>query len=592
MARKAKKAKVLDERGFPKFGIRDSLAYAAGDFGCNMSFALKGTMLIFWTQFMRMDSMLYAALLLVVQVWDAINDPLIGSMVDADKHKYKRNKFLAYISAGSIGLIVAGAMCFIPWFKDSTELIKIIVFVAGYVLWDAFYTVANVPYGSLLSIISNDAADRASLSAWRSVGSLIGNMVPMAILPFLIYDKNDNIIGERVFYIALLMGFLGFLAFRFMIRNTVIRVNTEVACAEERPKFNVFKAMGNFLTNRPAVGATLAAMGMFLGMQGATAATVVLFQSYFNNAQVSGIVSVFAMIPIILFTPLARKMVVKFGKKELSTFGAIVSMLACAAMFFLPITPDKNGIMMYILCQLVNSLGMGIYSTVSWSMMGDAIDYNEWKHGTREEGTVYALHSFFRKLAQGLGPSLALVIMVFLGYVEANEGNQTMEVATNMRYFVPALYLFSAVLQFIGLGLVYNLGKKNLNKMQADLAARGISTENAEEDFVAAETLAATEDGPLVAEVFATAAAAGVAVEAATTEEAVEVTEEVTEATEDTAEVTEEVTEAVEETAEVAKEITESAEETTEVIEEVTEAVEETAEVAEEITETLEETAE
>ena len=126
----------------------------------------------------------------------------------------------------------------------------------------------------------------------------------------------------------------------------------------------------------------------------------------------------------------------------------------------------------YVVCQLVNSLGMGIYSTVSWSLMGDAIDYNEWKNGSREEGTVYSLHSFFRKLAQGLGPSVVLIIMVALGYVEANEGNQLFSVAQNMRYLVPSLYLFSAVMMFVGLGLVYDLDKKKLAKMQEELAAR------------------------------------------------------------------------------------------------------------------------
>ena len=454
-----------------KFGMRDNLAYAAGDFGCNMSFALKGTLIIFWTQFMGMDSILYAGLLLLVQVWDAINDPLIGSIIDADKRKYKRNKFLAYIFVGSIGLVVAGALCFIPW-AGAPAMAKNILFVAGYVLWDAFYTVANVPYGSLLSLISNDPGDRASLSAWRSVGSLVGQMATMVILPLIIYDANDNIIGERVFIAALIMGIIAFVAFQFMIRNTEIRVEEDVQCNEEAPKFNVFKAMGNFLKNRPAVGATLAAMGMFLGMQGGTAAVTVLFQSYFNNVKVSGIVQMFAMLPIILFTPLARKMVLKYGKKELSAFGAICSMVACVAMLLIPITPDGKGIVIYVLCQLINSLGMGIYSTVSWSLMGDAIDYNEWKNGAREEGTVYSLHSFFRKLAQGLGPSLVLVIMVALGYVEADKGDQAFAVAQNMRYLVPALYLFSAAMQFVGLALIYNLDKKTLATMQEELAAR------------------------------------------------------------------------------------------------------------------------
>ena len=477
----AKKPVTLDANGYRKFGIRDSVAYAAGDLGCNMSFALKGTMALFWTQVMGMG-LWYSLLLVIVQVWDAINDPLIGSMIDADKRKYKRNKFLQYIWVGSIGLIVGGACCFVP-LPQFPMLAKAIIFVAGYVIWDAFYTVANVPYGSLLSLISKEPADRASLSAWRSIGSMFGNMLPMVILPFLIYNPDKSLNGPMVFVAALVMGLLGFICFQFMIKNTEIRVDAEVKTGEEMPKFNVLKAMGNFLRNRPAVGATLAAMGMFIGMQGATTAVSVTFQIYFKNPQISGLVSMFAMIPIVVFTPLARKMVVKYGKKELSIVGAIASVIGGLGMFI--ITPNNTNLdlLIYIVCQLVYSLGLGIYSTVSWAMMGDAIDYNEWKTGTREEGTVYSLHSFFRKLAQGVGPAVALVIMNGLGYVnnaiDPATGAATIDVtllswdvAVNLRTLVAALFLVSAVMQFIGLALVYNLDKKTLAKMNAELEAR------------------------------------------------------------------------------------------------------------------------
>ena len=477
----AKKPVTLDDQGYRKFGIRDSVAYAAGDLGCNMSFALKGTMALFWTQVMGMG-LWYSLLLIIVQVWDAINDPLIGSIIDADKRQYKRNKFLQYIWVGSIGLIVGGACCFIP-VPQAPVIAKAIIFVAGYVVWDAFYTVANVPYGSLLSLISKDPADRASLSAWRSIGSLVGNMLPMVILPFLIYNEDKSLNGPMVFVAALVMGVLGFICFQFMIKNTEIRVDTDVKTGEEMPKFNVIKAMANFLRNRPAVGATIAAMGMFIGMQGATTAVSVTFQIYFQNPEISGVVSAFAMIPIVVFTPLARKMVVKYGKKELSIVGAIASIVGGLGMFI--ITPNNVGqdLIVYILCQLVYSLGLGIYSTVSWAMMGDAIDYNEWKFGVREEGTVYSLHSFFRKLAQGVGPAVALVIMNGLGYVnnaiDPVTGAETIdvtllswEVAVNLRTLVAALFLVSAVLQFVGLALVYNLDKKTLEKMNTELAAR------------------------------------------------------------------------------------------------------------------------
>ena len=462
-----KKPDTNDKR---PFGIRDCFAYAAGDLGCNMSFALKGTMSIFWTQFMGMD-IWYALLLIVVQVWDAINDPLIGSIVDSDHRQYKKNKFLAYIWAGSIGLIVGGACCFLP-FPNAPVWAKVIIFIAGYVVWDAFYTIANVPYGSLLSLISDDVKDRASLSAWRSIGSIFGNMLPMVILPFIIYDSNDNLIGERVFIAALIMGVLGFICFRFMISNTEIRVEQDIALKEDTPKFNVFKAFVNFIKNRPAVGATVAAMGMFIGMQGATTAVTVIFQSYYQNVKISGVVQLFAMIPIVVFTPLARNMVAKYGKKELATFGSICSIVAGLGLFI--IIPDNVGLdlVLYIVFQLIFSLGLGIYSTVSWAMMGDAIDYNEWKTGMREEGTVYSLHSFFRKLAQGIGPSLILIIMVAFGYVGANEGNQLWEVAVNMRYIVAATFLFSAVLQFVGLGIIYNLDKKTLAKMNTELGRK------------------------------------------------------------------------------------------------------------------------
>ena len=475
------------------FGIRDSVAYAAGDLGCNMSFALKGTMALFWTQVMGMSAW-YTVMLMIVQVWDAINDPLIGSMIDADKRTYKRNKFLQYIWVGSIGLIVGGACCFLP-FPAAPTWAKFIIFIAGYVVWDAFYSIANVPYGSLLSLISKEPADRASLSAWRSIGSLAGNMIPMVILKFIIYNEDNTLNGNMVFLSAFIMGILGFICFQFMIKNTTLRVDTEVVCNEDQPKFNVIKAMGNFLKNRPAVGATLAAMGMFIGMQGATTAVDVTFQIYFDNPKISGLISAFSMIPIVVFTPLARKMVVKYGKKELSKIGSVCYVLGALVLFaaplgLIPVSETNTGLdlICYIVGQLICALGLGIYSTVSWAMMGDAIDYSEWKYGVREEGTVYALHSFFRKLAQGVGPAVAVAIMGTMGYVNNSKPDAdgvftAIDVnliswanTLQIRSLVAVLYLVAGIFIFVGLGLIYNLDKKTLTKMQEELAERRVAS--------------------------------------------------------------------------------------------------------------------
>ena len=466
----ASKSATVQDTSLRKFGMLDNLAYAAGDFGCNMSFALKGTLTIFWTQFMGIDELLMASLLLIVQVWDAINDPVIGALVDADRHTYKRGKFLAYIWAGSIGLLVAGALCFVPW-VSAPYVIKCILFVAGYIIWDAFYTVANVPYGSLLSLISNHPEERAQLSTARSIGSMAGTISTQMLLPVLIYDAANELRGERIFIIALIMGIIGFVAFQFMIRNTVVRVNTDIRVSEDRPKFNPVVAIGHFLRNRPAVGATLAPVGMFIGMYGAQVALQIMFQSYFQNARISGVIGMISYVGLFVYSPFIGKIAARFGKKEAITFGCGVSVLAYVLMLILPITPDGTGLALFVACQLLNALGAGIGSCLSWSLMADAMDYEEWKFGTRNEGTTYAMHSFFRKLAQGIGPSLGLVCATALGYDAALKAQQTAEVALNMRYLTAGAYLLSALLQLIAYGLIYNLDKKTLAKMESDLKA-------------------------------------------------------------------------------------------------------------------------
>ena len=116
---------------------------------------------------------------------------------------------------------------------------------------------------------------------------------------------------------------------------------------------------------------------------------------------------------------------------------------------------------------------MGVYTCVSWALMGDAIDYNEWKTGKREEGTIYSLHSFFRKLAQGVGPSVVLLVMGLLGYDSAlGTIGQDPTTAANMTWLVAGLYMLSAIMMFVGIALIYNLDKKSVIQMTDELTAR------------------------------------------------------------------------------------------------------------------------
>ena len=532
-----KKEIQLDQNGKRKFGMRDKLAYAAGDAGCNLSFGLKSTVQTFWLVYMMLETGLFSILLLLVQAWDAINDPIIGSLIDSDQRKYKMGKYKTYIFIGALGLLVGGAAVFLP-FPNAGLAIKVVLFILGYVVWDAAYTMANVPYGTMLNIVTEDAGERAQLSVFRSIGGAIGGMVPGMILPMLIWNKitwteegtaafwskiaptlegtgltandfthypnNPAIFGEkagqmyqvgdkvyspltgaqleyllggRVFWAALIMGVLAFAFFIFMIKNITIRGNeyAQLNNEEKSQKVSIVKSMGTFLKNRPAVGCTVAAMGMFLGMQSATTANTIMFATHFGNASLSGLIQMVGFLPMFLFMPFATKLVKKHGKKEVASLGSIAGLVGGAILCLFPLCPKGIQLVVYMIGLVFFGLGMGFYNCVSWAMMGDAIDYQEWKTGKREESVVYALHSFFRKLAQGVGPAAVIAIMgtSLIGYEEKfGTIGQSAETAGRLCWLVAALYLFSAICQFVGVALIYNIDKKTLATMTEDLEER------------------------------------------------------------------------------------------------------------------------
>ena len=521
-----KKEIQLDQNGKRKFGLMDKLAYAAGDAGCNLSFGLKSTVQTFWLVYMMLETGLFSILLLIVQAWDAINDPIIGSLIDADQRKYKMGKYKTYIFIGALGLLVGGAAVFLP-FPNAEVWVKAVLFIIGYVIWDAAYTMANVPYGTMLNIVTEDAGERAQLSMFRSIGGAVGSLFPGMILPFLIwkkvtYDPNNPtwfldkieipegaesafapenflknptngtpyvegdkvlspltggqievLLGENVFIAALIMGVVAFAFFMFMIKYITIRGNEYAVNSQEKTeKINFIKSFGSFMKNRPAVGCTIAAMGMFLGMQSATTANTIMFATHFGEASLSGVVMAVGFAPMFIFMPFTTKLVKKYGKKEVAAIGSIAGLVGGGILCIFPLCPRDAQLIVYMIGLVFFGLGMGFYNCVSWAMMGDAIDYQEWKTGKREESVVYALHSFFRKLAQGVGPAAVIALMgtPLIGYVSSlGTIGQDSTTAANMCWLVAGLYMFSAICQFVGVALVYNIDKKTLEKMTADL---------------------------------------------------------------------------------------------------------------------------
>ena len=187
------------------FGIRDKIGYALGDLGCNLSFSLiSAFMLDFYTQYIGIPGAIWAVIIIVTKVWDGVNDPIMGGIMDSVRIGRSGSKFKPWMSIAAIGLTVTGALVFLP-VPNAALWLKVALCIVTYLLWDICYTLMNVPYGSLSAAITADPLERTSLSTWRSIGAAIGGGISM-LLPLLLYDDNQNLNGDILIWVALAMG--------------------------------------------------------------------------------------------------------------------------------------------------------------------------------------------------------------------------------------------------------------------------------------------------------------------------------------------------------------------------------------------------
>ena len=192
------------KKALPQFGLKDKIGYALGDLGGHLTFAFVSTyLLLFYTQYMGIDPAVYGAFILALKLWEGLNDPLIGALIDK-KSAGKSNRYKPWIQKAMWGLSIGFVLIFLP-LKDSPLLLRYILMVGTYLTWDICYTFVNVPYCAMNSSISEHSNDRTALSAWRNIGDMIAGALVM-LVPLFAYDKDDNLLGDRFVWMALIIG--------------------------------------------------------------------------------------------------------------------------------------------------------------------------------------------------------------------------------------------------------------------------------------------------------------------------------------------------------------------------------------------------
>ncbi len=449
------------------FGIRDKIGYALGDLGCNLSFSLiSAFMLDFYTQYIGIPGAIWSVIIIVTKVWDGVNDPIMGGIMDSVRIGRSGSKFKPWMSIAAIGLTVTGALVFLP-VPNAALWLKVTLCIVTYLLWDICYTLMNVPYGSLSAAITADPLERTSLSTWRSIGAAIGGGISM-LLPLLLYDDNQNLNGDILIWVALAMGAVALVVYILCIKMTTERV---VVPPERREKINYLKTLKGFITNRPLLALCLASFASIVFFLSSTQTAKWLFQIHFHNTDMISVATIISYLPMVFFIPFTSKLVAKFGKKYSVGMPFALSIVAAVVMLCIPIPGNQTGMIIYIVGLMLIQTGGGMFNLITWAMVNDCIDYQQLKTGMREEGSVYAMYSLFRKIAQGVSLSLPLLCMQAVGYNPQADpiGNQDPGVPEAMVKMSIGLMLIGAVIMFVSFMLIYNLGKKEVADMQAKL---------------------------------------------------------------------------------------------------------------------------
>lgn len=449
------------------FGMRDKVGYALGDLGCNLSFSLiSAFMLDFYTQYMGIPGAIWSAIIIFTKVWDGINDPIMGGIMDSVRIGKSGSKFKPWMTIAAVGLTVTGALVFLP-LPDAELWLKVTLCIVTYLSWDVCYTLMNVPYGSLSAAITADPLERTSLSTWRSIGAAAGGGISM-LLPLLLYDEQENLMGDILVWVALGLGVVAFVAYFFCIRMTTERV---IVPPERREKINYLKTLKGFLHNRPLLALCLASFASIVFFMSGSHTSKWLFQIHFQNASLITVCTIISYLPIVFFLPFTSKIVAKFGKKVSVGMPFLLSIIASVVMLCVPIPGNTTGMITYIVGLMFIQTGGGMFNLITWAMVNDCIDYQQLKTGMREEGSVYAIYSLFRKIAQGVALSLPLLCMQAVGYNPQADpiGNQDPGVPDAMVKMSIGLMLIGAVVMFVSFMLIYNLGKKQVAEMQEKL---------------------------------------------------------------------------------------------------------------------------
>ena len=463
------------------FGMRDKLGYMFGDFGNDFTFILSTSILMkFYTDVMGVSAGIVGTLMMLARFVDAVTDVAMGRICDGTKPR-AAGKFKPWLLRMCLPVALASFLMYAPGLagdavKAWPEALRVGYLCFTYILWGSFcYTGINIPYGSMASAISADPGDRQSLSTFRTIGGMLAGMFIGIGLPLVAFDQVTNAAGEslsiingqKVAIAAAVFSVLAIVCYILSYRLITERVPYKSGGKQEKQP-SVLQMLKNAAKNRALISIIAASVLMLLAQLTMQNMNAYIYPDYYGDAAGQSLSSLVMMVGMLIASVMAKPLAARFGKAEISAVSCLFATVVCVVTWLI----KPANMWVFIGLQALNWLGLGVFSMVNWALITDVIDYSELKNGVREDGSVYALYSFARKLGQAVAAGLSGWLLEAIGYNSnaINQGiGQTAAVKDgifNITTLVPALGFFLLALVLI---FWYPLHKKQVDSNVAAL---------------------------------------------------------------------------------------------------------------------------
>ena len=468
-AKKRNIAYIENVKNAPAFGLRDKIGYLCGDLGFNsLQVIVNSYLMLFCVNILGMNAVHFAGIVFICKALDALNDTFIGRTVDR-RAPAKNGKMKPYLLWFAVPYAIFTLILFMN-VHAMPYAAKIVWVLLIYFFWGIIGTFINVPYGAMSNIITTNQIERTELSNFRSIGSFAASMGTTTIAPLLLFDQNNDPIAGRFILLSVILGV--FCTVCLFLAHTLIHERVlveEVKVNENGEKINYLQVAKSFLHNRVMIAVVASYVIVKLFIQPVSTLNQYVFMTYFQDTSSLAMASLTTMGPMLLGMVFLKPLVKRFGKKALVTWPLLGSALMHGANMLLPLGPKE-----WIFCQLMASACITCLNLLLWSLIADAVDYQAYLTGQRNDGTVYATITFIVFFAASASTSIIALLLEAVGY---DPMGQLAGVPEKIKMLGGAWPMIGALLSFVCFKFIYNVSDARMREISEELRRKSEETE-------------------------------------------------------------------------------------------------------------------